>query len=284
MFDTHCHLNFSAFKNLNEVVHNAHTAGVHYFVIPGTDFESSKKAVEITDHYEGIYAAIGIHPHHIFKIKEQCLMNGFCEPLGVIVKKELAQIEKLLTSKKIVAIGEIGIDRHIYQKTKYQTYKVDEVFIEYQKAFLKAQIDLAIQHKKSIILHNREAKDDLLNVLREKWDEKLDGRVVFHCCEADGELLDFAKNHKVFIGIDGDITYDQKKQGFIKKIPLELLVLETDSPFLLPEPLKSQKVFPNEPKNLSLIAGFIAEKLHIPLSQLIETSTKNAQKLFTFPS
>ncbi len=266
MFDTHCHLNFSAFKNnLKEVINNAKAVGVDQIVIPGTDFESSKRAVEIAGKYEGIYAAIGIHPHHVYELHQKARYS-----------KKISSLLPLLKSKKVVAIGEIGVDRHIYQKTKYKEYGVDEVFIEYQKAFLRAQIDLAIQYKKSIIFHNRDAKNDLLTVIREKWNKKLEERMVFHCCEADEELLDFAKNHKVFIGVDGDITYDRKKQEFIKKIPLDLLVLETDSPFLKPIGIK----FPNEPKNLKIIVECIAQLTTTPTNRLIEATIKNAKRLF----
>ncbi|MBI3366336.1 TatD family hydrolase [Candidatus Roizmanbacteria bacterium] len=281
MFDTHCHLNFSAFKkNLDDVIENAKTSGVHYFVIPGTDYVSSKRAVEIAEKNEGFYTAVGIHPHHVFEIKERCSKERFCKPLPVVVRKELEKLKSLISSEKVVAIGEIGIDRHIYQKTKYNGYSIDEALIEYQKAFLEAQLDLAMQYEKSVILHNREAKEDILKILADVWSKKLEDRTVFHCCEPDQELLDFAKDHKIYLGVDGDVTYSESKKAFIKKIPLELLVLETDSPFLLPEPLRSQKKYPNEPKNLAVIAEYIAHLKNVSINQLIDITTENGKKLF----
>ena len=181
----------------------------------------------------------------------------------------------------MVAIGEVGIDRHIYQKTKYPDYKIEEEFVELQKIFLKEQIKLAIKHKKSLILHNREAKKDMLGLLESVWDKKLEGRTVFHCCEPDFELLEFAKKHKMFIGVDGDITYYKEKQEFIKTIPLEMLVFETDSPFLNPEPLrKKERGTNNEPKNIKIIAEYIASLLHCSTDSLSKQATENARKLF----
>ncbi len=263
------------------MINNAKTAGVNYFVIPGTDIESSKRAIEIAEKYDGIYAAVGIHPHHVFEIQERCAKEGFCEPLQLIEVRELGKIKGLLASKKVVAVGEIGIDRHRYQKTKYNGYKVDEIFIEYQKAFLRAQIKMAMQYKKSVILHNREATDDILEIVNEQTIVKaLKDRVVFHCCEPSEKLLDFAIQHNIFIGVDGDATYSREKMEFVKKIPLELLVLETDSPFLLPEPLRTQRQFPNEPKNLSVVAECITKLMNVSINQLIDTTTENAKKLF----
>src|SRR3989338_9748879 len=199
-FDTHCHLNFQAFDGrVGEVINWAKQAGVNQIVIPGTDIPTSEKAIAIAEKYEGVYAAVGIPPHHVFEI-----FNGEKNLLpSLSFKKELKKIENLLSNPKVVAIGEIGIDRHIYQKTKYPDYKIEEEFVELQKIFLKEQIKLAIKHKKSLILHNREAKKDMLGLLESVWDKKLEGRTVFHCCEPDFELLEFAKKHKMFIGIDG---------------------------------------------------------------------------------
>ncbi len=265
MFDTHCHLNFKAFDgHVDRVIEDAKKIGVTHIVIPGTDSETSKKAVEIADRFENVYAAVGIHPHHVYEN----------------VKSEIQEVERFLSHQKVVAIGEVGVDRHYYQRTKYEKYTVDENFITLQKEILKKCIDTSINRNKSLIIHNREAKEDLFEVLNEKWDRKLEGRTVFHCCEPDTELLKFAMENKIFIGVDGDVTYRKDKLEFIKKVPLSMLVLETDSPFLLPEPLKSEKKYPNEPKNLKLIAEFIAQLTNVSIDRLIDTSTENAMKLF----
>lgn len=304
MFDTHCHLNFQRFAGrVDDVVRHAKEAGINFMVVPGTDEESSVKALAIAGEYEGVYAAVGIHPHHVFQINrtDQKIRNQKPDkpenpdksdlsdssdfiryPASDIpISSGLSGIEKLLKHQKVVAIGEVGIDRHIYRETKYADYRVEEAFIESQKKYLKAQIDLAIKYSKSLILHNREAKKDMLEVIGlPAVAEALAGKAVFHCCEPDEELLNFAKAHRIYIGVDGDVTYNREKQEFVKKIPLELLVLETDSPFLLPEPLRSQKLFPNEPKNLLLVAEFIAVLKNTSTKQLIEATTENAFRLF----
>lgn len=264
MFDTHCHLNFSAFdKNRESVIEGAHQNGVDYILIPGTDVATSKKAVIIAETNENVYAAVGVHPHHVFETAPPAV-----------------GIERLLQSKKVVAVGEVGIDRHEYKKTKYENYKIDESFIETQKDLLEKQILLALTYDKSLILHNREAKEDTLSVLNKAWDKKLEGRTVFHCCEPNSELLEFSKSHKIFIGVDGDVTYSAEKQEFIKSVPIEMLVLETDSPFLVPEPLRSQKAFPNEPKNIRLITEYISKLLKIPFRELVEITTSSSKRLF----
>ncbi|MCR4276705.1 MAG: TatD family hydrolase [Candidatus Roizmanbacteria bacterium] len=275
-FDTHCHFNFEAFdKTVDDVIERAKKVGVDHILIPGTDVPTSKKAVQIAEKHKGIYAAVGIHPHHVFEIysKVKAQSQNFLAPVGI--HSDLNQIEQLLSHPKVVAIGEVGIDRHIYQKTKYPDYKIGEEFVRLQKEVLKKQIDLVVKYDKSLILHNREAKADMFDVLNKTWNKKLEGRSVFHCCEPDHELLEFAKDHKMFIGVDGDITYYKEKQQFIKLVPLEMLVLETDSPYLSPF-----KKFPNEPKNIPLIAEFVAKLKGISVDEVAEITTENAQILF----
>ncbi len=294
MFDTHCHLNFEAFAGrVEEVINEAKKVGVNQIVVPGTDFETSKKAVEIAEKYEGIYAAVGIHPHHVYEIYKKARDRKFFDgkqqtlPAGRQAQTNLIpSLSILLASPKVVAIGEVGIDRHIYQKTKYPDYKIGEEFVKLQKIILKEQILLSIKYDKSLVLHNREAKADMLEVLNKIWDKKLEGRSVFHCCEPDPELLEFAKKHRMFIGVDGDITYKNPpaggKQDFIKTVPLEMLVLETDSPFLMPRLLSIPRPLDryNEPKNIQVIAEFVAKLKDISINRLIETTTENARRLF----
>jgi TatD DNase family protein len=291
-FDSHCHLNFKAFDGrVGEVIDSAKKAGVNNIIVPGTDVESSKKAVEITEKYEGVYAAVGIHPHHIFqyfKDSESEFLSHTSQKRknfsSSSLKKDFEEIEKLLTNPKVVAVGEVGIDRHYYQKTKHENYQVNDEFINLQKDLFIEQIKLAQKYKKSLIIHNREATKDVLDILLKIVNcsprfageaGKLEINMVFHCCEPDKNLLDFAIDHKIFIGVDGDIFYRKDKQEFIKNVPLEMMVLETDSPFLAPD-----KKFPNEPKNIPLIEEFIAQLLHCSTNLLKKQTTENATKLF----
>ena len=281
MFDTHCHLNFSAFEGiLEKVISEAKNEGAAKFVVPGTDVETSKKAVEIAKKYEEVFAAVGIHPHHIYEVKSQKAKVKSCN-LKLKINELIKKIENLLKEEKVVAIGEIGLDRHIYKKTKYKDYKIDEEFIALQKEVFLAQLDLAKKYKKTVILHNREAKDDLLKILNTYY-LLLNTSMVFHCCEPDFDILDFAKKNHIYIGVDGDVTYDPKKQAFVKEIPLPLLVLETDSPFLTPAPLRNdQKTkFPNNPKNLILVAQKVAEIKEEKVEKIIKVTKENGERLF----
>ncbi|MEO6508421.1 MAG: TatD family hydrolase [Patescibacteria group bacterium] len=273
MFDTHCHLNFSRFKkNVEEVIAKAHEVGVSHIVIPGTDVETSKKAIEIASAHDNLFAAVGVHPHHVYELK--------LEEKVLDIDQIISELETMTAHPKVMAIGEVGMDRHIYENTKYEEYNVDEKFIDLQGQLLKHQIQLAKKSKKSLILHNREAKADLLPIVESEWSSDLEGRAVFHCCEPDEELLKFAQDHRMFIGVDGDITYYPEKQEFIKKVPLEMLVLETDSPFLLPEPLRTQKLFPNKPEHIPMISQFIADLRGESVDKLREATTQNAKNLF----
>lgn len=267
MFDTHCHLNFQIFEGqVDKMIEEAKKAGVLYFLVPGTNLETSEKAIKIANQFAKVYAAVGIHPHHVFEIQNLKLKSQIDNLKLKIIKK----IEKLLGQPKVMAVGEIGLDRYIYKKTKYENYQVDEEFIKLQKWFFLEQLKLAKKYKKAVIVHNRQAKKELFEILSKLKSKKM----VFHCCEPDRELLDFAQKYKIFIGVDGDVLYSQKKQEFIKKVPLALLVLETDSPFLSPK-----KTFPNKPKNLPLIAKCVAKLKNISFEKLIKTTTNNAKKL-----
>jgi TatD DNase family protein len=271
MIDTHTHLQFQVFEGIrNQVIKNALESGIKKIVVVGTNLETSIKAVELAKKYPEVYASVGIHPHHIFDYlhSEKNLYE------------DLQRIEELISNIKVVALGETGMDRHNYPNTKYPNYGITQEFINLQKRAFEAQIKLAVKHNKALIIHNRGAVTELLEVLKKCWDPVLENRSVFHCCEPDHGLLRFARNYNVFLGIDGDITYHKKKQDFMKQIPLEQLVLETDSPYFVPEPLKTQGVKINEPKNICLIAEFISKLKNEPLKNVQNLSRINAKKLF----
>lgn len=269
MVDTHCHLNFKTFDGrVEDVIKRAKEVGVERFIVPGTDIESSKKAVELAEKYNEVYAAVGIHPHHAREINIQYAVSS---------------IQELLSNKKVVAVGEVGMDKHVYKKTKYDNYQIDPEFVQAQKQLFIEQIKLAVKYKKSLIIHNRQAGELLAIIGESSVAKALTGRAVFHCCEANDQLLQFALAHQIYIGVDGDVTYSSSKIEFVKKIPLELLVLETDSPFLIPEPLRSRsgsKSLVNEPKNLQLIAQQISEMKNTPIKRLIEVTQRNSLTLF----
>jgi TatD DNase family protein len=300
MIDTHCHLNFKAFDGLVEaVIERAKKADVWPLVVPGTDVETSKKAVELAEKYPEVYAAVGIHPHHVFEILEKARHRVFStasppkggpprrlsqKQMSSLFPNKIAAIEELLTHKKVIAVGEVGLDKHYYRQTKYKDYQINAEFLDLQQNLFKEQIKLAIKYKKSLIIHSRKAVGETLSIIGDSSIlDPLAGHIVFHCCEANKQLLEFALAHRIYIGVDGDVTYSKEKQKFVKNLPLELLVLETDSPFLTPEPLRSElgpKPLINEPKNVKIIAEKISILKKVSLEEIKKSSEKNTRKLF----
>lgn len=271
MIDTHCHLNFEAFENITDlVIESAYISGISRIVVPGTDLPTSSKAIQLAKSNENIYAAVGIHPHHAFEISDA----------HTEVPAILDGVGKLLDHEEVVAIGEIGLDKHIYTNTIYENYQLTDTFLDVQQRLFTHQLFLGAFMKKAVIIHNREATDWLLDLMHKHWNDALSGKTVFHCCEANEALLSFAKERNIYIGVDGDVTYSKKKAAFIKEVPLELLVLETDAPFLTPEPVKQTKKFPNEPANLMHTAKFVAELKGITVEELDHATTQNAKELF----
>lgn len=280
LFDTHCHLNFKAFKKtVPAVIETSQQKGVQYFVIPGTDVKTSLRAQSITQEYSNVYFAAGIHPHHVFDLHIR-MNEDRGEDVNKLIDEELLQIEQLLSDKKCVAVGEIGLDRHMYVQTKYGNYAVTDAFIELQKTVLERQLSLVIRFNTACIIHNREASVDVLHVMKKAFQRSMERRIVFHCCEPSDDILYFAQEARSFIGVDGDITFSEEKKSFIQKVPLEMLVLETDSPYLLPEPLKSEKKYPNTPANLHLIAEAVAKIKALSVEDVVEVTTQNAIELF----
>ncbi len=281
MFDTHCHLNSRYFEaDVDNVIRRAKEEGIDWIVIPGTDLQMSRRAVEIAKKHDGVYAAVGIHPHHVFQYQMRNIDK-------TLLEKELAEIENLLKEERVIAVGEVGLDRHYYQKSKYAdpamkaNYDITDNLIKLQEKVLRMEIDFARRHNKKLILHNREATKDFLYLLKSELRPEFAGNAVFHCCEPDEKLLEFAVKNNIYIGVDGDVTYFKEKREFVKKIPRELLVLETDAPFLTPEPLRTNKVFPNEPKNLRIVAEYVAKLRNETVEELIDYTTLNAKRLFS---
>jgi len=267
LIDTHCHLNFKAFSGcVPQVIARAKERGVGQFIVPGTDLESSQKAVELAKVHSEVWAAVGIHPHHVPY-----------HPGGDM--EQWDALKALIIQPRVVAVGEVGMDKYEYQVTKYPEYRITPEFVFAQEQLLKRQIELAITFDKALVLHNRLAVTEILKVLSESWDQKLAGRAVFHCCEAEPALLEFAKAHQMYLGVDGDITWSKKKQRFIKEVPLSMLVLETDSPYLTPEPAKPVSKT-NEPQNLIYVRDQVALLQGIASEKVVALTTQNAQKLF----
>ena len=249
--DTHAHLFFPNFNGeLDQVLERAKTAGVSKIIVPGTDLATSALAVELADKYEEIYAAVGIHPHDTKEWKDE-LIN---------------EIRNLAAHKKVIAIGEIGLDY-------YYDFSPKKIQIN---AFEK-QIELAVELKKPIIVHNRESNDDIMEIIRSYKGSGL--RAQFHCfagsVEDARELVEMGH----FISFPGNITF--KKMDSLRKVlsavSIENLLLETDSPFMTPEPYRGKR---NEPAHVSLVAEKVAEVHNITIEEVAKRTNANAHKLF----
>ena len=252
IIDTHCHLNDEAlYKDLDNVISRAQQAGVEKMIVIGWDKASSELAIKLAEQYDFIYAVIGFHPENIFDVSD----------------KELYELLNLSKHPKVVGIGEIGLDYH---------WTKDPDKREIQKEFFIKQIEYANQVKLPISIHSREAFNDTLEILKQH--KPLYGGVM-HCYSGSVENINDIINLNLYIGLDGPVTFRNAKtpKEVAAEIPLEKLVLETDSPYLSPHPLRGTV---NEPSNLILIADEIANIREMSKKHLLEVVYDNSCKLF----
>ncbi len=252
LFDTHCHLNDEKLLDrVDEVILDANKAGVTHFLVVGWDKESSFKAVEITEQHENVYAIIGFHPENVFDVSEE----DFNETL------------ELYKHPKVVAIGEIGLDYH---------WTKDPIKREIQKEYFIRQIQFANHVGMPVSIHNREAFEDCLNILKEY--KPLYGGVM-HCYSGSVELLEDVLKLGLYIGLDGPLTFLNAKtpKEVCEKVPLDRLLLETDCPYLAPHPLRGTI---NEPKNIGLILDEVARLKNLSKKHIADITSRNAKKLF----
>lgn len=262
MVDVHCHLNFHSFeKDYNEVIKRAFNVGVTKIINVGTKIDSSQKAVELSQKYENLYAIVGIHPHHADKPE----------------KNWLEELEKLAKQPKVVAIGEIGMDYYRYKSNGIVDPKL-------QKEVFEAQIKLAHKLKLPLQIHNRQAGKDIIEILLNHKSSILNPPGMFHCFAGDYETLKKALDLGFYIGFDGNITYEGLAPGetvelkeLAIKTPLERIVIETDSPYLTPQPHRGSR---NEPSYAIITAKFIAQIKGIPFEKIDEQTTQNANTIF----
>jgi TatD DNase family protein len=261
MFDTHCHLYIDPLlKSLDEIILKSFESGVKYLMVPGVDFATSQKSIEISNCYENVFAAVGIHPTTIIE-KEQ-------------IDKSLYKIEESIQKEKVMAVGEIGLD--YYHKFNSEST---------QKELFDKQLKIAVKYNKSVIVHSRHSSEDVISVIKHNNPKNFSKSLVFYCAEPVNEILDFVLENNYFIGIDGDITFDKDKQIFVKKIPLKNIVFETDSPYLAPtEDGKKDRDKINYPYYLKKAIEKVAEIKNIEVDFLIKETNKNAHLLFGIPS
>lgn len=265
LIDTHSHINFNAYKkDAEEVIQRALDKNI-WMIAVGAQYSTGRRALEYAEAYDGIYAAVGLHPTHIRGVFETGLWSGNERELEEFNRDNY---KELLENPKAVAVGEIGLD--YYDKTITDSAKV------IQKEVFKKQLDLARDAGKPVIIHCRKAYNDLIEIL-EEYSGKING--VVHSFEGrKSQALKFL-DMGFYLGFNGMITYASGMENIIKEVSLERILLETDCPFLTPIPYRGQR---NEPSYLSYIAEKIAEIKQIETDQVAEQTTKNAMDLFKF--
>ena len=248
-FDTHAHYDDKAFDaDRDELLLSLPQKGVELVVLPGCDLESSKRAVEIADRYNYIYAAVGVHPGELADFKES----------------DLAEIEALAKHEKCVAIGEIGLD-----------YYWDDSRKDEQKLLLKAQLELALRLDKLVIIHDREAHADSMEILFQY--PQLRG--VFHCFSGSKEMAQELLKRGWYLGFDGPVTYKNARKAVevVEICPMDRLLIETDSPYLSPVPMRGKR---NDSSNLSYVVEKIAQLKGISPEETARLSLENGKRLF----
>lgn len=253
-FDSHAHLNDEKFNDDREnIIEILREEGISNFINAGYSLEGSKQAIELAKKYDFIYATCGISPNDIPQSEQE-------------LWKSVAEIPNLVKeSSKVVAIGEIGLD-YYWNKDNKDLQK--EVFIK--------QIEIANNLELPIVIHTREAVMDTIEILKK---HKVKNTGVFHCCPLNRELVKEALKLDFYISFAGPITFKNSKNAdeIINLVPNDKMLIETDSPYLSPEPLRGKR---NDPRNVKYIAQKIAKTKAIELEDVAEITKNNAKRLF----
>ncbi len=253
-FDNHSHLNDEKFDNdRSEIINEIYEEGTTNFITAGYNVESSKKAIEIASKYDFIYATAGISPNDIPQSEEE-------------LWKQLLEIKQLAKSnKKILAIGEIGLDYYWNEENK-----------ELQKLAFIEQIKIANELNLPIVIHTREAVMDTILILKEY---QVENKGVFHCCPQNRELIKEGLKLGFYISFAGPITFKSSKNAeeMIKLVPNNRILIETDSPYLAPEPVRGTR---NIPSNVKYIAKKIADVKELSLEDIEKITLENTKKVY----
>ena len=260
MIDTHCHLNFDSYdSDRDQVLARATAAGVTRVINPGVDAESSRAALDLAARYANIFAAVGMHPNDTAKFSDD----------------DLVWIEELARQPKVVAIGEIGLDYHWDDSPKEMQFKAFE-----------AQLTLASRLELPVIIHNRDASDDVMAIL-ETWTRDLPPALrerpgVLHSFSAPSAIADRALAAGFYLGFTGPITFKNADdlRRIATQVPLDRILTETDAPFLTPTPHRGKR---NEPAYIPLIVERLASLKTLSVEQLAAATVTNAERLFHLP-
>ena len=250
IIDSHCHLDYQPLINdINQVLINAKKNNISHLLTIGTSLESSKNVLEIVKKHENVYGAVGIHPN--------------------LTTNNLTNINELVTikkkNKKIIAFGETGLD-YFYKRSE----KNDQI-----QSFEK-HIEFAISEKVPVIIHTRDADEDTISIIKKYYTKT---KFLIHCFTGS---LDFAKNLldlECLISFSGIITFKKSTdlRNVVKYVPMEKMLIETDSPYLSPDPLRGKS---NEPANVKIVAENIALIKEISFEEVANLTTKNFKKFF----
>ena len=251
LFDTHVHLNAEQFtEDLEEVLTRAKAAGVEKMVVVGFDRPTITRAIELVEQYDYLYASVGWHPVDAIDMTDE----------------DLVWLEKLAEHPKVVALGEMGLDYHWDKSPK-----------EIQKEVFRKQIRLARRVKLPIIIHNRDAAKDIVDILSEEKAAEVGG--IMHCFSSSPEVAKQCMEMNFHISLGGPVTFKnaKKPKAVAEIVPLDRLLIETDCPYLAPHPYRGKR---NEPAYVKLVAEQIAEIKNISFEELAKITTDNANKLF----
>lgn len=254
LFDSHAHYDDEKFDDdRDEIIKNIYDSGVTKFVSAGYSLESSKKGIELSKKYEFIYTTCGISPNDIPDSKEE-------------VDNQLAQIEKLASENdKVVAIGEIGFDYYWNKENK-----------EIQRYVFEKQIEIANKLNLPIMIHTRDAIMDTIDIIK-NTEFKKPG--IFHCCPQNKDLILAGVNKGFYISFAGPVTFKSSKNAeeMINLVPIDQILIETDSPYLSPEPNRGKR---NDSRNVKFVAQKVADARKITLEEVAKATYKNAKKVF----
>ena len=252
LIDTHAHLDAEEYAGeVEQIVQRAKEYGVGKIVTVGTDVEGSKNAISIAEKFENVHVAVGCHPHYADEW---------------VKREDKERLAELLTHRKVVAVGETGLDYFKNYSSK-----------ENQRSLFLHQIKLALEYKKPIIIHCRDAHKDMREILKTEMPPPAKG--VIHCFSGTGDDANCYLNMGFYISIAGPITYPNAKtlREVASHISIDRLVVETDCPFLPPQPFRGKR---NEPAYVKFTADTLAETLGVTKEHLAEQTTKNAEMLF----
>lgn len=276
LFDTHAHYNDEKFDNDRKlVIQDIYNSNVTMLVNAGYSVESSIKGVEIAKDYDWMFNIVGVSPNDIAESIDE--IDNQISNIEKLVKKDQNIVEDVESdtaeslnivnnNRKIVAIGEIGLDYYWNKENKdLQRY-----------AFIK-QIELANKYNLPIVIHTREAVDDTIDILKNKIEATKKG--IFHCCPLNRELVKQALKMGFYISFAGPVTFKNSKNAneIIQMVPLDKMVIETDSPYLAPEPHRGTR---NDSRNVKYIAEKIANVKEMSLEDIAKITYKNAMKIF----